>query len=91
MTVTPSSESTYSAISLWVRFVWEAGGKMAASASLNIKVKGHGGHGGMPHQAVDAIVAASAIVMNLQTMASRELDANNPAVITIGTMPGGDS
>ena len=67
----------------------EAGGKMAASASLNIKVKGHGGHGGMPHQAVDAIVAASAIVMNLQTMASRELDANNPAVITIGTMQAG--
>jgi len=67
----------------------EAGGKMAASASVNIRVKGRGGHGGMPDQAVDAIVAASAIIMNLQTLVSRELNLNNPAVVTIGTLQAG--
>lgn len=67
----------------------DAGGKMAASASVNIRVKGKGGHGGMPHQAVDAVVAAAAIIMNLQTLASRELNLNNPAVVTIGTIQAG--
>lgn len=67
----------------------DAGGKMAASASVNIRVKGKGGHGGMPHQAVDAVVAAAAIIMNLQTMVSRELNLNNPAVVTVGTLSAG--
>ena len=67
----------------------EAGGKMAASASVNIRVKGKGGHGGMPYQAVDAIVAAAAIIMNLQPLVSRELNFNDPAVVTIGTLEAG--
>lgn len=67
----------------------DAGGKMAASASVNIRVKGKGGHGGMPHQAVDAVVTAAAIITNLQTLASRELNLNNPAVVTIGTLQAG--
>lgn len=70
-------------------FCVEPGGKMAASASVNIRVKGKGGHGGMPHQAVDATVAAAAVLLNLQTLASRELDVHNPAVITIGTLQAG--
>lgn len=67
----------------------ESGAKMAASASVNIHVKGVGGHGGMPHQAVDAVVVAAAIIMNLQTLVSRELDFNDPAVVTIGTLQAG--
>ena len=67
----------------------EAGGKMAASASVNIRVKGKGGHGGMPYQAVDAIVAAAAIIMNLQPLVSRELNFIDPAVVTIGTLEAG--
>ncbi|MBM6852489.1 amidohydrolase [Oscillibacter valericigenes] len=67
----------------------EAGGKMAASASVNIRVKGKGGHGGMPYQAVDAIVAAAAIIMNLQPLVSRELNFNDPAVVTIGILEAG--
>lgn len=67
----------------------ESGSKMSASASVNIRVKGKGGHGGMPHQAVDAMVCAAAIIMNLQTLVSRELDINNSAVISIGTLQAG--
>ena len=67
----------------------QPGGLMAASASVNIRVKGKGGHGGMPSQSVDAIVVASAIIMNLQPMVSRELDYNDPAVVSIGTLEAG--
>lgn len=67
----------------------EAGGKMAASASVNIRVHGKGGHGGLPHQAVDAVVVAAAIILNLQSLPSRELNINNPAVVTIGTLEAG--
>ena len=41
---------------------------MAASSQITINVKGKQGHGAQPHQAIDAIVVASAIVMNLQTV-----------------------
>ena len=67
----------------------QPGGLMAASASVNIRVKGKGGHGGMPSESVDAIVVASAIIMNLQPMVSRELDYNDPAVVSIGTLEAG--
>lgn len=67
----------------------QPGGIMAASASVNIKVKGKGGHGGMPSQAVDAVVTAAAIIMNLQSMISREINYNDPAVVSIGTLQAG--
>jgi amidohydrolase len=67
----------------------EEGPRMAASASLNINVKGRGGHGGVPHDAIDAIVTAAAIVMNIQTIVSRGLDISNSAVISIGTLTAG--
>ncbi len=62
---------------------------MAALDSIKISVSGKGGHGALPHNCVDAIVAASAVVMNLQTAVSRETDPMKPAVISIGAFNSG--
>ena len=61
----------------------------ASIDELRITVTGQGGHGALPHRGIDAIVAASAIVMNLQTAVSREIDPIQPVVVTIGTFNGG--
>lgn len=57
--------------------------------SVDIKVKGIGGHGAYPHTTVDPIVIASSIVMRLQTLVSRELDPQIPAVVTVGSFHAG--
>lgn len=67
----------------------KAGPLMAASASIVINVRGKGGHGAMPHRDIDPIVAASAIVMNLQTIVSRNVSPLEPAVVTIGQFHAG--
>lgn len=65
-------------------------GPLMASADLfTISVKGKGGHGSAPHQGVDTVVASSAIVMNLQTIVSRELDPLEPAVVSVGSLSAG--
>ena len=46
---------------------------MASSDSAVITVRGKGGHGAMPHAAVDPVVAAASIVMALQTIVSRNV------------------
>jgi len=62
---------------------------MAGSNELRIEVTGQSGHGGRPHQAIDAVVAGSAIVQALQQIVSREIDPVEPAVVTIGTFHAG--
>ncbi len=65
-------------------------GSSAASADMfKITVTGKTGHGAMPEACVDATVAASAIVMNLQTMVSREFPATQPLVVTVGKLQSG--
>jgi amidohydrolase len=66
-----------------------AGPRMASADRLLIKVKGKAGHGSMPHLGVDAILAAAAITMNLQSIVSREIAPLEPAVVTIGRFTGG--
>ena len=61
----------------------------AASNPFTIKIKGKGGHGARPEDAVDPVVIASSVVMNLQTIVSRELTPGEPSVLTIGTIHGG--
>jgi len=62
-------------------------GPLMASADLfTINVLGKGGHGSAPHQGVDAVIASSAIVMNLQSIVSRELSPLEPAVVSIGSL-----
>ena len=66
-----------------------AGAITAAVDILNITITGVAGHGAIPHLAVDPIVAASATVMALQTAISRDNNAAEPAVLTIGSIHGG--
>ncbi len=57
--------------------------------SLEILVRGVGGHGSMPHLTKDPIVLASQIVLALQTIVSREVRPGDPAVVTVGSIHGG--
>lgn len=57
--------------------------------SVDILVRGVGGHGAYPHMTKDPIVLASAIVMKLQTLASREIDPLDPVVVTVGSFHAG--
>lgn len=67
----------------------QSGPLMAGSCTIKIRVTGKGGHGGMPHAAVDATVAGAAVLMNLQTFVSRELNPNSTTVVSIGTFHSG--
>jgi amidohydrolase len=66
-------------------------GEMMASVDrFTIEISGVGGHGAYPHLAKDAIVVAAQVVEALQSVVSREIDPVEPAVITIGTINGGE-
>lgn len=67
---------------------YTSGWAFAGCSDLSIKIKGKGGHGSMPHTANDAIVAASSLVMNLQTIVSRRVNPYDMAVVTIGSFEG---
>lgn len=61
----------------------------ASVSSIDITVRGVGGHGSSPHNAKDPVVLASQIVLALQTIVSRETKPGTPAVVTVGTIHGG--
>lgn len=67
----------------------EAGPRMASTDWFYIDVKGKGGHGSQPENCIDAVVVSSAIVMNLQTLVSRETRPHNPLVLSIGLLNSG--
>jgi len=69
----------------------EKGARMAASARLDIDIHSIGCHAGSPWDGSDSIVAASAIVMGIQTVVSRELPIEETAVISIGMLHSGSS
>lgn len=62
---------------------------LASVSSMDIQVRGVGGHGSAPHTTKDPIVLASQIVVALQTIVSREIKPGAPAVVTVGTIHGG--
>ena len=64
---------------------------MASGDTAIIKVRGSGGHGAMPHRAVDTIVAAASIVMSLQTIVSRNLNPLHTGIISVGAFHSGDA
>lgn len=70
-------------------FLMRSGPLMAASDAAEVIVRGRGGHASRPHLAADPVVAASAVVMALQTVISRSVDPSQTAVITVGTIHGG--
>ncbi len=57
--------------------------------SVDIEVRGVGGHGAYPHTTRDPVVLASRIVTTLQTLVSRELDPTDDAVVTVGSFHAG--
>lgn len=61
----------------------------AAVDIVEVTVQGVGGHGALPHMAADPIVAASGIVMALQSIVARNVDPLDPAVITVGSFQSG--
>lgn len=57
--------------------------------SVDITVKGRGGHGAYPETTIDPVVIAAKLVVDLQTIISREIKPIDPAVITVGAIEGG--
>jgi hippurate hydrolase len=62
---------------------------LASSTSVDIKIRGIGGHGSRPDGAKDPVVLAAQVIMALQTIVSRENSPLDPAVITVGSIHGG--
>jgi hippurate hydrolase len=73
------------------KFIAVPGFAMASSDSAVIKVRGVGGHGAMPQFAVDPVVAASSIVMALQTIVSRNVPPLHMGIVTVGAILAGDA
>jgi hippurate hydrolase len=71
------------------KVAYTRGPALASSTSLDITVRGKGGHGAMPHNTVDPIVLAAMLVVDLQTIVSREVNPIQPAVVTVGSIHGG--
>lgn len=61
----------------------------SAADSLQIRLFGRGAHGSMPEASIDPVVMAAATVLRLQTVVSREVAANQAAVVTIGVLQAG--
>lgn len=54
-----------------------------------VTIRGRGGHGGLPHTAVDPVVVAAEVILAIQTIVSRETSPFDPSVITVGRIEGG--
>lgn len=65
------------------------GYSMASATSIDIKIRGIGGHGSAPETTKDPVVVAAQIVLALQTIVSRENSPLDPAVVTVGSIHGG--
>jgi amidohydrolase len=73
------------------KVVARPGAFMAAADFFRLTIRGKGGHAGLPHTADDTVVAAAAIVTELQHVVSRRIDPLQPAVITVGSLHAGDA
>src|ERR1700724_688777 len=66
-----------------------AGPITSAADSLQIRLFGRGAHGSMPQASIDPVVMAASVVLRLQTIVSREVAANDAAVLTVGVLQAG--
>jgi amidohydrolase len=69
---------------------WIAGGMLASSDSLTLRIKGQKVHAAWPHRGIDPIVIAADCILELQTIRSRRIDPVEPMVLTIGSIHGGN-
>ncbi|MGH7666269.1 MAG: M20 metallopeptidase family protein [Candidatus Dormibacteria bacterium] len=67
------------------------GAIFASADEFRLQIRGRGGHGALPHQALDPIPIASLVVLALQTLVSRETSPLSAAVVTIGTVSAGQA
>jgi amidohydrolase len=65
------------------------GALLASVDGFTIKLRGRGGHAAAPHDAVDPIVCAAAVVQALQSVVSRETEPTDPCVLTVSQISGG--
>ena len=72
-------------------FGFRAGVVYSSSDTAIIKIHGRGGHGAKPHLAVDPILAASHLVLALQSIVSREVNPNDLAIVTVGAFHAGEA
>jgi hippurate hydrolase len=68
-----------------------SGPVMASSDTVNITIKGKGGHASRPHLTIDPVVVACMLVVSLQTVVSRNIDPTQTAVVTVGTIHAGEA
>ncbi|KAI4258895.1 MAG: hypothetical protein LQ352_001008 [Teloschistes flavicans] len=64
---------------------------MSEADSFKITLFGRGGHGSMPHRTIDPVVMAAGVVLKLQTIVSREVDPDEFAVVTVGSLQAGQT
>ena len=72
-------------------FVAVPGYALASSDTCIIKIKGTGGHGAMPHVAVDVVLAASSTVVALHSIVARNVNPIHTGVITVGAIHSGEA
>lgn len=65
------------------------GAIFAGVNSADIRVFGVGGHGAMPHKTIDPVVLSAKMILDFQTIVSREINPVYPAVVTVGAIHGG--
>lgn len=73
------------------RVVVQEGPLLAAADEFELTITGRGSHGAMPHEGIDAIVVAAQVISALQTVVSRSVDPVQTAVLTVGTIHGGQA
>ncbi|MFS2091847.1 M20 aminoacylase family protein [Pseudomonas sp. Pseusp11] len=64
---------------------------MASADTVTIKIIGHGGHGAVPHKAIDPVVVCASIVIALQSIVSRNVNPQDMAIITVGSIHAGSA
>ena len=72
-------------------FAIAKGGIMAAADTFEITVKGRGSHAAQPHLSIDPVLAASQVVVALQSIVSRETDPLRSLVVTVASIHGGEA
>ncbi|EFG1263394.1 M20 aminoacylase family protein [Escherichia coli] len=73
------------------KFFFQPGALMASMDQFHITVRGCGGHGAIPHKAIDPVLVAAYITTALQSIVSRNVDPLEAAVITVGSIVAGEA
>ena len=73
------------------QFGFVEGAAMASVDQANIRIVGEGGHGAEPHRAIDPVLASASFITALQSVVSRNVDPQEMAVVTVGSIHAGSA